>query len=161
MVLNLFAFRISGFQCPPGHADVTDTTTPADGKRRIAVFLSHCGDALVLKPLRLRARVSLGAFGAHTPWNVSYSSAYFTIESRGGTRTSIRQKSLLSSFPVRSELIVLHNASALAQESATCIPKWKDLGPLRLPCPGTDEPTATCTVPGVRRGTNVATIPVG
>ena len=23
---DLFAFRISGFQCPPGHADVTDTS---------------------------------------------------------------------------------------------------------------------------------------
>ena len=45
-----------------------------------------------------------------------------------------------------------HNASALAQESATRIPKWKDLGSLRLPCPGTDEPMATCTVQGVRRG---------
>ena len=40
LVLNLFTFRISGFQFLPGHADVTDTTTPADGTRRIAVFLS-------------------------------------------------------------------------------------------------------------------------
>ena len=32
----------------------------------------------------------------------------------------IRQNSLLPSFPVRSELVVLHNAFALAQESATC-----------------------------------------
>ena len=94
-------------------------------------------------------------------WNVSYSSAHYTPGSRRGTRTSIRQKSLLSSFPVRSELMVLHHASALAQESATRIPKWKDLGPLRLPCPGTDEPMATCTVWEVQRGTNVATIPVG
>ena len=39
-VLNLFSFRISGFQFPLGHTDVTDTTTPADGTRRIAVFLS-------------------------------------------------------------------------------------------------------------------------
>ena len=50
-------------------------------------------------------------------------------------RSLIRQNSLLSSFSVRSELIVSHNASALAQEAATRIPKWKDLGPLRLPCP--------------------------
>ena len=49
-----------------------------------------------------------------------YSSALFTFESRGGTRTLIRQNSLLSSFSVRSELIVLHSASALAQESAIC-----------------------------------------
>ena len=69
--------------------------------------------------------------------NVLYSSAQNTIESRRGTRTLIRQNSLLSSFSVRSELIVLHNASALAQEPATRIPKRKDLGPLRLPCPGT------------------------
>ena len=34
---------------------------------------------------------------------------------------------------------MLHGASALAQESATRIPKWKDLGPLRLPGPGADE----------------------
>ena len=37
-------------------------------------------------------------------------SAHYTTESRRGTRTSIRQNSLLSSFPVRSELIVLHHA---------------------------------------------------
>ena len=40
LVLNLLTFRISGFQFPPGPADVTDTTTPADGTRRTAVFLS-------------------------------------------------------------------------------------------------------------------------
>ena len=40
LVLNLFTFRISGFQFPPGHWSVTDTTTQADGTRRIAVFLS-------------------------------------------------------------------------------------------------------------------------
>ena len=32
----------------------------------------------------------------------------------------IRQNSLLPFFSVRSELVVLHNAFALAQESATC-----------------------------------------
>ena len=32
----------------------------------------------------------------------------------------IRRNSLLPFFSVRSELVVLHNASALAQESATC-----------------------------------------
>ena len=66
-----------------------------------------------------------------------YSSAYCTIESRRATGTSIRQDSLLSSFAVRWKLIVLHNAPAWAQESATRVPKWKDLGPLRLPCPRT------------------------
>ena len=80
-------------------------------------------------------------------WNVSHSSAHYTVESRRGTRTAIRKNSLLSSLPVRSELMVFHHASALAQEPAPRIPKWKDLGPLRLPCPGTDEP----------RGTDVAT----
>ena len=54
-------------------------------------------------------------------WNVWYGSARYTTGSRRGTHTSIRQNSLLSSFTVRSELIVLHNASALAQESATRI----------------------------------------
>ena len=54
-------------------------------------------------------------------WNVWYSSTHCTTESRGGTRTLIRQNSLLSSFSVRSELRELHNASALAQESATRI----------------------------------------
>ena len=39
----ILTFRISGFQFPLGHADVTDTTT------------------------RLRPRVSLCAFGAYTP----------------------------------------------------------------------------------------------
>ena len=39
-VLNLLTFQISGFQFPQRHAGVTDTTTPADGTRRIAVFLS-------------------------------------------------------------------------------------------------------------------------
>ena len=68
-------------------------------------------------------------------WNVSCSSARCTTGGRRGTRTSIRQSSLLSSFAVLSELIVFHNASALAHESATLLPKWKDLGPLRLPCP--------------------------
>ena len=68
-------------------------------------------------------------------WNVSCSSARCTTGGRRGTRTSIRQSSLLSSFSVLSELIVFHNASALAHESATLLPKWKDLGPLRLPCP--------------------------
>ena len=43
-------------------------------------------------------------------WNVSYSSAHNTTGSRGGTRTLIRQNSLLSSFPVQPELIVLHHA---------------------------------------------------
>ena len=76
-------------------------------------------------------------------------------------RTSIRQDSLRSSFSVRTELTVLHNAPAWAQESATRIPKWKDLGPLRLPCPWTDEPMATCAVQVVWRGTNEATIPAG
>ena len=54
-------------------------------------------------------------------WNVWCSSAHYNMESRRGTRTLIRQNSLLSSFSFRSELIVLHNASALAQESATRI----------------------------------------
>ena len=97
----------------------------------------------------------------------------------------IRQNSLVSSFSVRSELMVSHNASALAQESTTRIPKWKDLGPVRLPCPGqrhdlrtvscrtrlyfiregscdlaTDEPMAHVAIRKVRRGT-VATIPAG
>ena len=89
-------------------------------------------------------------------WNVRYSSAHYTIESRRSTRTLIRQNSLLA---VRRELTVSHNASALAQESA--IPNWKDLAPLRLPCPWTDEPMATCAVQGVWRGTNEATIPAG
>ena len=62
------------------------------------------------------------------------------------TRTFVKQNSLLSSFSVRSELTVLHHASALARESATRTPKWKDLGPLRLPSPWTDEPMATCAV---------------
>ena len=61
----------------------------------------------------------------------------------------------------RSELTVSHSASALAQEAATRVPKWKDLGPLRLPSPWTDEPMATCAVWGVWRGTNVTTIPAG
>ena len=52
-------------------------------------------------------------------------------------RTSIRLISLLSSLAVRWKLVVLHNASAWAQKSATRIPKWKDLGPLRLPRPRT------------------------
>ena len=43
-------------------------------------------------------------------WNVSYSSSHCTTESRGGTRTSIRQNSLVSSLPVRLELVVLHHA---------------------------------------------------
>ena len=34
------SFYFSDFRFPPGHADVTDTTTPADGTRRMAVFLS-------------------------------------------------------------------------------------------------------------------------
>ena len=65
-------------------------------------------------------------------WNVWCSSAHYTIASRGGTGTLIRQSSLLPSFSVRSELIVSHNASALAQEAATRMPKWKDLGSLPL-----------------------------
>ena len=75
-------------------------------------------------------------------WNVRYRSAHYTPESRRGTRTSIRQNSLLPSFPARSELIVLHHASALAQESATHVLKWKDLGPLRLPCPSSVKSSA-------------------
>ena len=54
-------------------------------------------------------------------WNVWYSSARCTTGGRRDTRTSIRQNSLLSCFSVRSKFIVLHNASALAQESATRI----------------------------------------
>ena len=43
-------------------------------------------------------------------WNVWCSSAHYTPESRRGTRSSIRQNSLSSSLPVRSELTVLHLA---------------------------------------------------
>ena len=109
-------------------------------------------------------------------WNVWYSSAHNTPESRRGTRTLIRQNSWVSSFSVRSELIVLHSASALAQESATRIPKWRISARCACPVPGqrqelrsvssktrlylirkgscdlaTDEPMATCAVRGPAR----------
>ena len=50
---------------------------------------------------------------------------------------------------------MLHHGSALAQESATRIPRRKDLGPLRLPCPGQTSRWRRAPS-GVRRGTKVA-----
>ena len=64
-MLNLFTFRISGFSvstCACGRDRHHDT-----GGRRMVVFPFTVVMHLFLKPLRLRARVSLGAFGAHTP----------------------------------------------------------------------------------------------
>ena len=55
-------------------------------------------------------------------WNVWYSSAHYTTESRRGTRTSIRQFSLLFSFPVRSELAVLHHAVSGKRIRRTLLP---------------------------------------
>ena len=55
-------------------------------------------------------------------WKVWYSSARFTTESRRGTRTSIRQNSLLSSFPFLSELIVLHQAVSEKRLRRTLLP---------------------------------------
>ena len=97
-----------------------------------AVFLTHswiaplfvaCLNTSVLLPscLFLVDRALTESGDCSDVWNVLYRSAHYTIESRGGPRTLIRQNSLVSSFSVRSELIVLHNASALAQESATRI----------------------------------------
>ena len=61
-MLNLFTFRISGFSVSAWACE-RDRHHDTSGR----YTLLHCGDALVLKPLRLRAWVSLGAFGAHTP----------------------------------------------------------------------------------------------
>ena len=56
---------------------------------------------------------------------------------------------------------MFHSASALARASATHIPKWNDLGPLRLPSPGADVPKAMRAPSESRRGTNVVTILAG
>ena len=55
-------------------------------------------------------------------WNVSYSSAHYTTESRRGTRTMTRQNSLSSSFSVRSELTRLHHAVSGKRKRRTLLP---------------------------------------
>ena len=56
---------------------------------------------------------------------------------------------------------MLHDTSASARALTTRVPTGNDIGPLRLPDPGADEPEVMCAFRGARRGGERRELPAG